>query len=95
MLSQEVTEHLIKCSEKVARVEQKYSNAKLELKLLEAQYILKNDWEEVLGKKKPTQKEKDAFIILSTEEKRREVDELKIKVDYCRRIQEINMVANV
>ena len=92
MLTQEVTEHLIKCSEKVARREQEYADAKLQLEVLKAQYILENDWATLLGKAKPTQKEKDAYVIIETEEQKRVVDSLKVEVDYCKRIQEIQMM---
>lgn len=71
VMSQEITEHLIKCSEKVARVEEDYLNAKHELDIKKAKFIL-SDWEKLLGKAKSTQKEKDAFVELhSVDEKRK------------------------
>ena len=90
-MEQEMAEHLIKCSEKVARTEAKYLSAKEDLEILKANYVLENDWEKLLGKSKPTQKEKDSYVLRETEAKKREVDDLKIQVDYCRRIFDIQM----
>ena len=89
---QEILEHLIKCAEKVARSESEYLTAKHNLEILKAQFILKNDWPEVLGKAKPTQKEKDAFIVIAVEEQQNLVNELKLKADYCRRVYELNVL---
>ena len=88
-MEQEVTEHLIKCAEKVARAEARYVSAKTDLEILKAQYVLENDWEKLLGKKKPTVAEKDAYIVRETEAISRKVSDLKIQRDYCRRIFEI------
>ena len=90
-MNQEQTEHLIKLANNVGKSEHRYSKAKYELELLKASHILKNDWEALIGKKKPTVAEKEAFILQATEEKNREVIDLKIQRDYCRRIFEINM----
>jgi len=91
-MEQEVVEHLIKCAEKVARYEEKYYAAKMEYDLLKADYILLNDWEKVLGKKKPTQKEKDSYIEKETAIKKAAVNEAKVKMDYVRRIYELNVL---
>lgn len=91
VMSQEITEHLIKCSEKVARVEEEYLNAKQELDIKKAKFIL-SDWEKLLGKAKSTQKEKDAFIELSTTDEKKKVNDLKVKLDYCKRIHEIEIM---
>lgn len=88
---QQLLEHLVKCAEKVARKEEEYVREKNNLESLKADYLLLNNWEELLGKKKPTQKEKDAFISKSVEQKKNEVDQLKICVDYCKRIYDIQM----
>lgn len=90
-MNQEQTEHLIKLANNVGKSEQRYAKAKYELELLKADHILMNDWEALIGKKKPTVAEKDAFILQATEEKNREVIDLKVQRDYCRRIFEINM----
>ena len=92
-MENEIVEHLIKTAEKVALSEKRYLAAKHELDLLKAQYILKNDWEQVLGVKKPTQKQKDAFVEIAVEEKVNEVNDLKLQLDYCKRIYEINILS--
>ena len=60
---------LVKCSEKVKICDEEYLVAKNNLEMLKASYVLKNDWEKVLDKPKPTQKEKDAFMQVELEEK--------------------------
>ena len=93
MLDNDIVEHLIKTADTVAIREVEYKNAKQELEILKAKYILLNDWENLIGKKKPTVQEKDSYIKVQLEEKEREVNELRIKRDYCRRIFEIHMLA--
>ena len=94
MLDQETTEFLIKTANGVAKAEEKYAIAKSELKIEEAKLFCFADWENLLGKSKPTQKEKEYAVALMTEEKRAEVIDLKVKRDYCRRIFEINFLQN-
>ena len=93
-MNQEQTEHLLKLATNVGKSEERYAKAKYELELLKAKHILKNDWEALIGKKKPTVAEKDAFILQATEEKNREVIRLKVQRDYCRRVFDINMNSN-
>lgn len=93
MLEQEFVEHLIKTANNIAIKEKEYLTEKRNLELLKAKYILVNNWEKVLGKPKPTQKEKDAYIEIETEELKRKVDDLKLQVDYCKRMYEINKMA--
>ena len=92
-MENEIVEHLIKTADTVAIREKEYKDAKQDLELLKARYILLNDWENLIGKKKPTVQEKDSYIKMETEELERKVNELKIKRDYCRKILEINMMA--
>ena len=93
-MNQEQTEHLLKLAANVGKSEQRYAKAKYELELLKADHILKNDWESLIGKKKPTVAEKEAFILQHTEEKNREVIDLKVQRDYCRRVFDINMMTD-
>lgn len=88
-----IVEHLIRCAEKVAIKEKEYRTAKQDYELLKAQYILCNNWEKILGKKKPTVAEKEAYIELETEVQRRRVNELRLEVEYCKRIYEINIMS--
>lgn len=94
MLDQETTEFLIKTANGVAKAEEKYALAKAELKVEEAKFFCFGDWESLLGKAKPTQKEKESAVAMLTEDKKKEVLDLKVKRDYCRRIFEINMLQN-
>ena len=94
MFENDVVEHLIRTADTVAIREMEYKEAKLELDLLKARYQLHNEWEKLLGKKKPTVSEKEAYIKVETEELQRRVNELKIKRDYCRKVFEIHMLAN-
>ena len=88
---QKITEHLIKCAEKVARAEEKYLAEKHKLDIVKAGFILQ-DLGEKIGKAKPTQKEKDAYIELQVKEIKGEVNDLKVKSDYYKRIYEINLL---
>lgn len=92
-MNQEMTEHLIKCSQKILKKENEYRKAKQELEILRAKYVLLNDWESLIGKKKPTVIEKQAYIDIETETQKRNVDELKLEVEYCKRIYEINLIS--
>ena len=76
-MDNEIVEHLIRTADKVAIREAEYKEEKLKLDLLKAEYNLNNDWEQLLGKKKPTVAEKEAFIKKGTEEQQRKVNELK------------------
>ena len=93
MMEQEYVEHLIKTANNIAVKEKEYLTEKRNLEILKAKYILVNDWEKLLGKSKVTQKEKDAYVEVETEELRRKVDDLKLQVEYCKRMYEINLLA--
>ena len=92
-MEQEFVEHLIKTANNIAVKEKEYLTEKRNLEILNANYILTNDWGSLLGKAKPTQKEKDAFVEIETEALRRKVDDLKLQVEYCKRMYEINKLA--
>ncbi len=94
MLDQEITEFLIKCANNVAKSEERYLIAKQELEIEKAKLTCFGDWEKLLGKNKPTQKEKDSAVAMMTEDKKREVDDLYCKLNYCKKIFEINMLQN-
>lgn len=88
-----IVEFLIRTADKVAIREKEYKDAKQELDLLKAKYTLLNDWENILGKKKPTVSEKESYIKIETEEQERKVNELKVRRDYCRKVYEIHILA--
>ena len=73
MLEQEYVEHLIKTANRIAVTEKEYMTAKRDLEVLKSQHILHNDWEKLMGKKKPTVAEKDAYILVQLEEKIKKV----------------------
>lgn len=85
-------ENLLQLEEQVAVKEEEYDNEKIGLETLEADYILKNDWEKVLGKAKPTQKEKDAYIVKETEIRKRNLKRLERELKHLRRMYDIYMV---
>ncbi len=93
MLENEIVEFLIKTANTVAIREQEYKDKKLELDLAKANMNVSTNWEEALQKAKPTVSEKDSYIKIQTAELQREVNELKIKRDYCRRVYEIHILA--
>ena len=88
-----MVEFLIKTANTVAIREQEYKDKKLELDLAKADMSLNTNWEEALQKAKPTVAEKESYVKLQTGDLKREVDELKVKRDYCRRVFEIHMLA--
>ena len=84
-------ENLLKIETKISELEEKYDNEKIALETLEASYILKNDWEKVLGKAKPTQKEKDNYVVQQTELKKRNLKKLERELKHLKRIFDIYM----
>lgn len=94
MLDQETTEFLIKCANNVVMSDKRWKLAKLDLKLLKADIRLETDWEEALGKSKPTVAEKDDFILRATANEEKEVIDLECQKDYCKMIYDINYLQN-
>ena len=92
-MDNEIVEFLIKTANTVAIRENEYKEKKVELDLAKADMNLNTDWEKALKKAKPTVNEKESYIKLQTADLQREVNELKIKRDYCRRVFEIHMLA--
>ena len=84
-------ENLLKIESQITELEQEYDNQKISLETLEADYILKNDWESVLGKTKPTQKEKDNYVVQQTEILKRNLKKLERELKHSKRIFDIYM----
>lgn len=84
-------QNLLKIETQISELEEKYDNEKIALETLEASYILKNDWEKVLGKAKPTQKEKDNYVVQQTELKKRNLKKLERELKHSKRIFDIYM----
>lgn len=84
-------ENLLNIENKITELEKEFDNEKISLETLEADYILKNDWETVLGKAKPTQKEKDNYVVQQTELKKRNLKKLERELKHMKRIFDIYM----
>ena len=84
-------ENLLKIESQITELEQEYDNQKISLETLESDYILKNDWESVLGKAKPTQKEKDNYVVQQTEMLKRNLKKLERELKHSKRIFDIYM----
>lgn len=85
-------ENLLDLESQISELEEQYDNEKIGLETLEADYILKNDWEKVLGKPKPTQKEKDNYVVKETEIRKRNLKKLERKLKHMKRLYDIYMV---
>lgn len=76
-------------NERLAEAQLDYSAKKLLLKEKEAEFLLETDFEEVLGKKRPTVDDKKAYIFLQVKCLRDDVDEAFCLVEELKRIYEI------
>ena len=84
-------QNLLKIESQISVLEEKYDNEKIALETLEASYILKNDWEKVLGKAKPTQKEKDNYVVQQTEIRKRNLKRVERELKHSKRMFDIYM----
>lgn len=66
-----------------------YSAKKLEYKEKEAKILLETDFEEVLGKKRPTVAEKEAYVLLELKDSKATVDKAYYKMEAVKRGYEI------
>ena len=66
-----------------------YSVKKIEYKKAEANLLLNTDFEEVLGKKRPTVGEKEAYIFQELEELKKELDDCYYELEAVKRGYEI------
>ena len=85
-------ENLLDLETQITEKEELYDNTKIELETLEADYILLNDWESLLGKAKPTQKEKDSYITKETDLRKRNLKRLERELKHLKRMYDIYMV---
>ena len=65
------------------------NESRLKLKTTEAELWLNTNWEEELGNKKPTIKDKESWIITQVDYLREEVNEHQTLLDYLKREYEI------
>lgn len=78
-------------SEDLAEAQNQYLEARATLKNEEATLWIADDvnWEEEIGKSKPTQKDKEAWITLQLDYRKDEVNEKLVKYEYLKRLYEI------
>ena len=81
--------NVIKIIKNLNKVETQYCEAKRGLEVLKAELILNTDWNEALGKPKPTVQEKEAFITLQTQKEQCKIDSLKLRKDYLYRMYKV------
>ena len=82
-------QHLKAINEKIDDAQLDFSVKKLLYKEKEAKLLLETDFEEVLGKKRPTVDEKKAWLLLQMKEDKHEVNHAEALVDKLKRDYEI------
>jgi hypothetical protein len=84
-----VIEELKQASEDIINLTLDYSAKKLLLKEKEAKLMLETDFEEVLGKKRPTVDEKKSYITLNTLKDKEALDKSTAEMEKAKRTYEI------
>ena len=84
-----VIEELKQASEAIINLTLDYSAKKLLLKEKEAKLMLETDFEEVLGKKRPTVDEKKSYITLNTVKDKEALDKSTAEMEKAKRTYEI------
>lgn len=84
-----VIEELQQASEDIIELTLDYSAKKLLLKEKEAKLMLETDFEEVLGKKRPTVDEKKSYITLNTLKDKEALDKSTAEMEKAKRTYEI------
>ena len=84
-----VIEELQQASEDIIMLTLDYSAKKLLLKEKEARLMLETDFEEVLGKKRPTVDEKKGYITLQTLKEKEALDKASAEMEKAKRTYEI------
>ena len=82
-------QHLKSINEQLVDAQLDFSAKKLLYKEREAKILLETDFEEALGKKRPTVDEKKAYILLQMKEDKHEVNHAEILVERLKREYEI------
>ena len=82
-------QHLKAINEELVDAQLDYSVKKLLYKEKEAKLLLETDFEEVLGKKRPTVDEKKAWLLLQMKEDKHQVNHAEALVDKLKRDYEI------
>lgn len=81
-----IIEDLYDINRKIVSTSLDYNIRKMELKKKEAELLLNTNFEEVLGKSRPTVGDKEAYITLQTEELKHKVDEAEMNLDGLKRL---------
>ena len=84
-----IVEELKSISETIFDLSITYSVKKIEYKKEEAKLLLETDFETVLGKKRPTVAEKEAYVFLQLEELKKEYDDCYYELEEAKRDYEI------
>ena len=82
-------QHLKAINEKLVDAQLDYSVKKLLYKEKEAKLLLETDFEEVLGKKRPTVDEKKSWLLLQMKEDKHQVNHAEALVEKLKRDYEI------
>ena len=82
-------QHLKSINEQLVDAQLDYSVKKLLYKEKEAKLLLETDFEEVLGKKRPTVDEKKSWLLLQMKEAKHELNHAEILVEKLKREWEI------
>ena len=81
-----IIEDLYKINQEIISTSLDYSIRKMDLKKKEAELQLNTNFEEVLGKSRPTVADKEAYITLQTEDLKHKVDEAENNLDGLKRL---------
>ena len=82
-------QHLKSINEQLVDAQLDYAAKKLLYKEREADLLLNTDFEEVLGKKRPTVDEKKAWLLLEMKEAKHELNDAEVLVEKLKRDYEI------
>ena len=82
-------QHLKSINEQLVDAQLDYSVKKLLYKEKEAKLLLETDFEETLGKKRPTVDEKKAWLLLEMKEAKYELNDAEVLVEKLKRDYEI------
>lgn len=73
------------------KAEETYKFKKHDLEIRKANLWLNTNWEQVLDKARPTEKDKNAYIDLMLEDRKAEVIAAETEYNYLRRLYKIQM----
>ena len=82
-------QHLKSINEQLVDAQLDYATKKLLYKEKEAKLLLETDFEETLGKKRPTVDEKKSWLVLQMKEAKQELNDAEVEVDRLKRDYEI------